>query len=92
MAFVLTRDHPHTADGRAHRPYREHGGVTKPAHRVYPGLTTTDRREDQHHAADAAAAVGWGTTPTHCSEPEASLGEDPHSEVTCIFICFQNLA
>jgi hypothetical protein len=28
----------------------------------------------------------WMGFPLHSSEPEASLGEDPHSEVTCIFI------
>jgi hypothetical protein len=53
-------------------------------------VTNIKRRLPSRHNSSSwrsrgLTICGWDI-PLHSSEPEASLGEDPHSEVTCIFI------
>jgi hypothetical protein len=48
-------------------------------------LHTIELAQSSSWRSRGPTTCGWDFL-LHSSEPEASLGEDPHSEVTCIFI------
>lgn len=51
-----------------------------------------EQQQQQEHQHEMMAYFYWrGTTRTNNSESKASLGEEPLSEVTCIFTAFQYL-
>jgi hypothetical protein len=48
-------------------------------------FTPSSWHSNNNYRSRGPITAGWDSL-LHGSEPEASLGEDPHFEVTCIFI------
>ena len=76
FSFVQRFHYSDSADGRAERAHHQHRRVAGPAHRVNSELAAIHKREPRR--SGGLTTVGLGLTPTNSSEPEASLGKDPH--------------